>query len=659
MPGPRTRTEHMLPFNRLSGDEFERLCLWVLDLEGYKEIDLLGGSGDGGVDLTATKDGRRIYVQCKNVATFGKAATRDAFAKILEKWPEEKWPDEILLAVTAANFGKPARDAAEEAVEGTGIKCRFWPLQVFDRKVKSHLEILEEFFGTLPEPTGSPDRLFLAPRRNPYFRGRESVLEDLRQRLTSGDPVALSQTIRGLGGVGKTQTAIEYCHRHADDHSYVLWLEAETAETLAVSAAQVAQGLRLVGDDAKPEEIGTALRTWLGTNDGYLLVFDNVENSERLRSFFPHLVKGHILVTTRRSILAGLAPPLSLDVLDPEEALELIEGRLDRRLEGEEHSAAEDLADKLGYLPLALEQASAFLATRQSSITDYLASYKERRLKLLEKVPPSEGGYELTVATTWQMNIDQVEETSDASADVLKVSAFLEPQGIPLGFFTRGAPHLGSRLAALAEDLKEPIEADELLAPLLEYSLVESEDKQAKTFRVHRLVQEVTLVLLSEEERDTWKDRAIKAMSVVFPGGADRFENWAEARPLFLHALKLLAGSRETLSTAEARKLGIYVAQFAFSQGFYAQAGEFQERVLRSSEGSLGEEHPDTLTARLNLAGTLKAQGDLEGARELEERVLRSREGSLGEEHPDTLTARNNLAGTLFAQGDLEGAREF
>ena len=504
-----------------------------------------------------------------------------------------------------------------------------------------------------PSPNRPSSNLFLAPRRNPYFTGREEVLADLRARLVEGGSAALSQAITGLGGIGKTQTAIEYCHRYAEGYQHVLWANASSETELSTECTAVAVRLGLIGEEAQPEQAVPALMDWLNSTLDWVLVFDNADEPEVLDPFLPNHPKGHVLVTSRASVVPGFPPPLSMRVLGEDEAVDLLASRLGRELSEGEQQVAEALAEVLGYLPLALEQAGAYMRSRKMPFADYLDRFKRQRLALVEKHGP-ETDYRATVATTWLVSFEAVESESPAAADALRVCAFLAPEAMPYELFSQGCEHLGSALAELQETLKgDPWEVADLLAPLERYSLVEL-DGDEQTLGVHRLVQAVTRAELGEEAQ-VWQERVVEGMAAVMPDDALQYEHWPAARRLFSHVQALVDGGTPLENEAGASMLQ-GAGGFAKSQGWYRLSANFRQTSLGVRRRVLGEEHPDTLGSMNNLATTLHALDDFEGARDLHQQTLDACRRVLGEEHPDTLASMNNLAATLSVLGDFEGS---
>ncbi len=224
---------------------------------------------------------------------------------------------------------------------------------------------------------------------NQFFTGREDVIERLHEALHAKGSAALGQAISGLGGIGKTQTAVEYCARHREEYRVVLWARAETEAELVQGLVEIARVLDLPEKDAQDQEAVQAVRRWLGREDSWLLVLDNADTPAMLKPFLPTPSMGHLLLTSRAQNFDVLEmAPFKLEVLPADDALAFL---LRRARRGDpsapEKKAAGELAAELGYLPLALEQAGAYLSLHDSRFTDYLASYRRRRLQLLSKGP--------------------------------------------------------------------------------------------------------------------------------------------------------------------------------------------------------------------------------------------------------------------------------
>ena len=459
------------------------------------------------------------------------------------------------------------------------------------------------------------------------------------------------RAISGLGGIGKTQTAIEYCYRNRDDYHAVLWVLADTETALDSAFAEIARLLDLAG--GTPEEIREAVKRWLAGTEGYLLVLDNADDPPLLSRYLPPAPRGHVLITSRASDFAGLnlEHPEEVPVLPANEALTFLLHRAGRPSpDAAERDAAESLAGELGYLPLALEQAAAFIDTRKCSFGDYLASYRRRRLAILEKQPPEAGGPHAGVAKTWAINFEQVRQESKAAADLLRLSAFLAPEAIPHRILLAGAAHLGPALsAALAGATEDPLILDEVLAIPARYSLIRR-DPDAGTYEMHRMVQEVLQAGMSGNEQRRWAERAVNAVNAAFTDV--EFANWGICEVLLPHAFACFEHiERWGVVSGQAGRLLAQVGLYLSELARYLASEALCRRALEIYGKALGPEHPAVLPALNNLAALLYRQGRYREALPLFLRVLSLSEQMWGPEHHLTTVCINNLAGLYDSLG--------
>ena len=375
------------------------------------------------------------------------------------------------------------------------------------------------------------------PDRNPFFTGRDQVLTQLREALLQRGRAALS----GLGGIGKTQTAVEYAHRHSREYDYAFLVTADSREALISGYATIAGILRLPESDDKDFGRSTAqiqprprprsrqkdqmvaldaVKRWFSSNQRWLLIFDNVAEPDSIKPFMPVKPTGHILLTSRAQVFdaIGIVKAIELNEMSREKAQAFLLKRTGRGDDGGvETNAASELTIELGFLPLALEQAGAFIVKNQSLFQDYLRSFRKRKLELLNKHGPVAGNYPESVRTTWSMNFRQLEKESEAAADLLRLSAFLSPDDIPLEFVAKAALELGNVLsAALVGAQEDLLVLDETLMPLRSFSLIRR-DIETRSYSVHRLVQAVVRSELDLQTRRLWAERAVRAVNRTFP----------------------------------------------------------------------------------------------------------------------------------------------
>ena len=294
---------------------------------------------------------------------------------------------------------------------------------------------------------------------------------------------------------------------------------------------------------------------------------------------------GRVLITSRNQIW----PPgqaLEVPVLDPQVAAEFLVSRTgdaDRR-------AALELAGELGGLPLALEQAAAYVQASGDSLAGYLALFRQRRADLLGRGEPT--GYPETVATTWRLAFEDLQQAAPGAAGLLRLLAFCAPEAIPLRLLLQPRPGLAEQLGeevapVLAPLLEDPLAAGDAIAALRRYSLITPAADGSVS--VHRLVQAVTADQMPAELARQWRQAAAALIEAAIPADTGLPGTWPACAALLPHAQAALADD----SGGMAR-----IANYLGSSGSYAAARDLQRRVLDARERVLGPEHPDTLAAR-------------------------------------------------------------
>jgi tetratricopeptide (TPR) repeat protein len=474
--------------------------------------------------------------------------------------------------------------------------------------------------------------------------------------------------ISGLGGVGKSQTAIKYAHRYAKPndsyeqcYDWAFWVKADTDLNLESDFAAIAHHLNLAQTGQTNPELAQAAKHWLETtSDRWLLIFDNADTLSLLKPYRCQNPQGHTLLTSRADSFAvlGIRQPLALEVLSEAEAITFLWERTERvrpDRQTAETLAAVELAQELGYLPLALEQAAAYIAQKQTYFERYLPSYRKRQLQLLETHAPETGDYPLSVATTWQLNFEQVEQSNPAAADVLRLSAFLAADDIPCELLVRGAANLGEAIATALKDFQEdPVVLDEVLSALTQYSLIRR-NPEAFCYSLHRLVQLVQRHNMSAEERTLWCDRLVEGLNDTFP--YVEFENWKYCERFILHIADLWT-HQPTDSLSWTRVLH-FASYYLHCQGRFETAIMYSERSLQIRKIQLGEVHLDTATSFNNLALLYKEMGRYSIAEELHLKALQVQVKLLGESDPAVAVSLNNLAEIYHAQGHYNKAVQF
>jgi len=515
-------------------------------------------------------------------------------------------------------------------------------------------------------PAGLPPVWNVPYPHNPLFTGREELLTQLASTLNKGQPTALSQpqAISGLGGIGKTQLALEYAYRSRGDYQAVLWTQADTRENLTSSYLTIATLLNLPEKgEQESTRVIVAVKNWLQRSTDWLLILDNADELALARDFLPPSFGGHVLLTTRAQAMGRFARCLEVDILSTELAalfllrragLLPVEATLEQASE-HDRSVARAICEEVGGLPLALDQAGAYIEETGCSLAEYQRLYQHRRADLLaERRGQLVDDHPLPVATTWSLSFAQVEQKNPAAADLLRLCAFLAPDTIPEEMITQGAEHLGPQLAPVGADaylLNQSIEA------LRAYSLLrrEASHETAPSLSVHRLVQAVLKDQMDEQDRQQWSERAVRAVNAAFPEVEHR--TWPQCDRLLPHALlcaELIA--QEQMTFPEATRLLNQTGYYLDERARYTEAEPLLVRALQIREQQLGPDHPDTATSLNNLALLYENQGKYAQAELLVVRTLAIYEQQLGPEHPRTAISLTHLGYIYFNQGKYEQA---
>ncbi len=497
-------------------------------------------------------------------------------------------------------------------------------------------------------PGALPDIWNVPHLRNPNFTEPGTRLTEIHDALRSGKPAALTQALAGLGGVGKTQLAVEYAYRHAGDYALVWWVRAEQPATLAADYATLALQLDLPEKDAAEQPaIVTAVRDALRRRQDWLLVFDNVEKPERLRGYLPD-TGGHVLITSRHAAWSGVVQKIEVKKWPLAVAVEF----LTKRTGLPDAAAAADLAREMDCLPLALEQAASYIESTGGALANYLALFRTHQGELLKRgAPGGEDG--ATVATTWELSFQNLEKESPASAALLNLCAFFSPDDIPRDVIAAGAEDLPESLRAAAGD---PLAFNDAVAAIRRYSLIET--GRNSTLSLHRLVQAVIRDRLDEAGRNQWATAAVEVVDAAFPLDGDDVRTWNRCAEVLPHATttsdfaELLGVALE--STAH---LLSKVGRYALSRADYYGAKKNFERALRIGTMTLGEKHPFVFGLMSNVGTALRDLGDPQGAKKLFKKSLRLAEQELGSDHPDVAMCLHNLSNVLVDLNDKRGAR--
>jgi Domain of unknown function (DUF4062)/Tetratricopeptide repeat len=536
------------------------------------------------------------------------------------------------------------RDEVTQAVRAAEFTDLKGLIQGLSTGVQGELDKLDKREERPAGPVTAGLALRLAPR--PVFlAGREELLAQLDARLTSSDGGGpRGAVLCGLGGAGKTSVAVEYAHRHLGEVRVAWQLPAEDPAVLAAGFGELAAQL---GATDRGDPVAAVHGLLAASLAPWLLLFDNAPDQASVARFVPPAGRGRVLITSRNQIW----PPgqgMEVPVLDQRVAAEFLVNRtgdLDRR-------PALELAGELGGLPLALEQAAAYIQATGDDLTGYLSSFRQRRADLLARGEPT--GYPETVATTWRVAFEDLQRAAPGAAGLLRLLAFCAPEAIPLRLLLQPRPGPAGRLCAevapvLAPLLEDELAAGDAIAALRRYSLISPPADGSVS--VHRLVQAITVDQMSAELAMQWRQAAAALIEAAIPGDTNLPGAWPTFAALLPHAQAVL----------ELTSDGMWqIAQYLGHSGSYSAARDLFQVIAGAhrDDDAYGAEHKHTLAARANLARWTGEAGDAAGARDQFAALLPIEERVLGPEHPEMLTTRASLARWTGMAGDAAGARD-
>lgn len=528
--------------------------------------------------------------------------------------------------------------------------------------------------------------------RNARFTGRGSVLERLRDEILGGSQaVVLPQALYGLGGVGKTQVALEYAHRFKADYDLVWWISAEQPDLINTALAELAARLgHPVGESVTEaaEAAREALRRGI-PHARWLLIFDNASDPKEIEEYLPG-GDGHVLITSRNQAWSRVAAPLEVDVFTSAESVE----HLIRRVPGLTPEEALKVGSALGFLPLAVEQAAAWLEVTGVAADVYLTQLEQQTAEVLALEAPAD--YPAPVASTWTLSFQQLQQASPAAARMLELCAFFAPEPISLDMIY--SDEMARLLARYDDTLREKLVLGKVVRELSRFALAKV-DQGNNSLQVHRLVQAVirSRMTLREQDETCHEVHTILAGAKPRQGDTDDPENWPkfdqilphvgpsraaacgeeETRQLLIDLVRYLwkrgdfeRGLREgsTLSDGWAERLGpdhwqrlflqSQLANVLRSQGRYEEACDLDQKVLARQRATLGDDHPHTLITAGGLSADLGALGRYQEALTMARETYDRLTELFGDDHPRTLASANNLALSYRLVGDCFSARD-
>jgi len=525
-----------------------------------------------------------------------------------------------------------------------------------------------QFWETLSDqPPAPPAQLWTVPyRQNRCFVGRETLLARISTAFATWESLTTPVVVlTGLGGVGKTQTALEYAYRTGEEYQAIFWVNASSQQTFLADLVSLARTLGISSTQEQAEATSDHLqlvRRWLEQHRQWLLILDALTDVSLVFDALPVRSAGHVLVTTQQWVSQALARVYDVGPLSGREALTLLflrSGVARQQHPGpvlsRERAAARRLCQIFDGLPLALDQAGAYIEQTGCSVGEYEQRYHVCSLPLLQKRGEAAIDHPASVVATWTLTFQQVEARSLAAADLLRVCAFLAPAVIPQTIFLQGASQLGPHLADLEADTTQ---FDAAIGTLRLFSFIRR-DSRTRTLSLHRLVQRVLRELLPDDQQALWAGRVVQALCAAFPRRQE--PGWADCTFYLAHVTvceELVARYRLSLPV-----LGTVVyraGRFFHEHGQYQEAAACYARAHQLCQTLPDVADPDGLPQILESLGWLalgrrhfaRAQAYLDEAWMLKQRVY-------GPDHLETAHTLHTLGRVAHAQHQSADAERF
>lgn len=516
----------------------------------------------------------------------------------------------------------------------------------------------EQALGLSQSPTEMiPQPVWLVPRRrNCFFTGREEILRQLyadEEVVPSGIHI-----ISGLAGIGKTQVALEYAYRFRQHYTVIAWLRAETPATLLEDVSRLARALHLLDvHEPEPTHLVGALKVWLETHSDWLLIFDHVEDLAQLSHILPaDHVRGKVLVTTRLQA-TGYFSHVPLKEMSNAESVLLLLHRAKLlpischavQAHSEEQSLAAQLCHMLGGLPLAIDQAGAYIEETGCSVAGYLKRFQSRRTALLSW--HSQQSSSSVVATVRSVR-ECVERQSLVAGELLSLCLFLDPETIPEVVITSSTMYLGEHIQQAVHDL---LRLDEAFAILSASSLL-WRDPETHLLRMHRFIQTVLRDQLDAEQQCLWVGRALQALLHLFPANPHHeVAAWPLCDLLLPHIICCIEHIEGLVWSEQQNQLAVQgitmlldALDYLCERARYQEAETFLAHIHNLLAMSQGMEYPLVSYLPHKYVLPCKALGECSQAEERSSRVFRLWEQAPSESCP-VLKRQSDLSVSVTA----------
>ncbi|KAF1935661.1 hypothetical protein EJ02DRAFT_484082, partial [Clathrospora elynae] len=535
-----------------------------------------------------------------------------------------------------------------------------------------------------PETPPLPDIVIPFPR-DADFVERGTTLDRVDRICAAPNSWA---ALVGIGGVGKSQLAIEHAYRTHEQspETWVFWVHASNAARFEQSYRDIADRVKIFGRRDPQANIFKLVHDWLcDSRQRWLLVLDNLDDArflisdqadghdqaqttnarvirKPLREYLPHCERGSILVTTRNKEaalkLVEQRDLVSVEPMDKAEGIALFTKKLGPR--GNNSDVAE-LAAALEYMPLAIVQAAAYILQRgpRCSVAKYLDEYRKSERKQTSLLDHDKGHLRRdreaknSILVTWQISFEYIQQTRSSAADLLSLMSFFDRQGIPEDLLRPRTEQQGARTIQtekvrnhgdsdsddnISQSSAGDDEFEDDIVALRNFCFI-SVDTSGTSFEMHALVQLATRMWLEANSKlEQWKGQFVRNLCAAFPTG--EYENWVTCRALFAHARSAVGQPPEHESSlAEWATLLYRAAWYAKMMGNSTDAATLATKSMRARKKVLGQEHQDTLSSMAIVGSAYRLGGRWADAEKLEVQVMETSKKKLGADHPSTLTS--------------------
>lgn len=498
--------------------------------------------------------------------------------------------------------------------------------------------------------TATPALMVDVPLRNHSFVGRQALLRAVEEQLDAQDTAAvLPHALHGLGGVGKSQLALEYIYTHQHQYNVICWIPAERESLILAALARLAArlGVAQSGQETANTAVPAALDALRRGEpfDRWLLVFDNAEDIETVRQYFPSSGPGKVIITSRNRAWERVATPLPVNVFEREESVELLQKRSPDLSEDE----AGRLADALGDLPLAVEQAGAWRAVTGMLVDEYLDLLAQRSPEILELDPAPD--YPVSVAAAWDISLERIKEKNPGARQLLDICASMAPEPIPRSMLRGGR---GVNITPEVDPLlRESIKLNRAVRDLNQFSLVKT-DPRTDTLQMHRLLQTVLLAKLDPEQRAHMRDAAHQLLSAAKPGHYASSQEWRSYQALLPH---ILTSQAVTSSDTYVRELVSNTVLFLYSWGDHEGAADLARQAYNAWLAASGEDDINVIRITKTFAFALRQIGQIGEAIPLSEKALEASR-RIQADPEDLIDSLSAMADARRYQGRFAEARE-